>query len=189
MQAIFGGGMFATKKLIVISGVPKDSTPSNKASAKQVERIESTLMEQWENIPADSIVVLISYKPDKRTKGYKFFSTKAQLKEFKPLKEIELVNFVKQRLGELVTGDTATLIVATVGTSLFHLANECDKLQSYADYHALKKLTPEQITTIVYAQAEINSFAILDNFFTNKNKTLDLITKAQQQNQDMFQFL
>lgn len=189
MQAIFSGGMFTTKKLIVISGIPKDSTPSNKASAKTIERLESALMEQWESIPEDSIVILLSYKPDKRTRWYKFFANHAEIKEFKPLKEIELINFVKQRLGELVTSDTATFLVATVGTSLFHIANECDKLQLYANYHQLKKLTPEQIQTIVYNQSEINSFVILDNFFTNKQKTLELITKAQQQSQDMFQFL
>ncbi len=189
MQAILSGGMFTTKKLIIISWIPKDNTPSNKASAKSSERLEAALMKNWETLPEDSVVVLVSYKPDKRTKGYKFFANNSDVKEFKPLKEIELINFVKQRLGELVTSDIATLLVATVGTSLFHIANECDKLQIYAEYHKLKKLTPKDIESIVYAQSEINSFSILDNFFTNKKKTLELITKAQSQNQDMFQFL
>jgi len=68
MQAIFSGGMFTTKKLIIISGIPKDNTPSNKASAKSSERLETALMKQWETIPEDSIVILLSYKPDKRTR-------------------------------------------------------------------------------------------------------------------------
>lgn len=83
----------------------------------------------------------------------------------------------------------ANLIVSLVGNNLFNLANECEKLQIYAQYHHLQKLNAEHIQDIVYAQAEIDSFKILDNLFTNKKKTLELINDYQAQNTDIFQFL
>lgn len=72
---------------------------------------------------------------------------------------------------------------------MFNLANECEKLQLYASYHQLNHITDHHIQDIVYNQSQIDSFSILDNLFTDKKKALELITQAQQQNQDMFQFL
>lgn len=72
---------------------------------------------------------------------------------------------------------------------MFNIANECEKLQLYAEYNTLEKLTNENIQDIVYSQTDIDSFKILDNIFTNKSKALTLITQAQQQNKDLFQFL
>ena len=188
-NTIMSWGMFTTKKLVIIHGVPKDSTPSNKVLASKTAPVEEYLTTQRERIPTDTVLILVSYKPDKRTKSYKFFSKHADLKAYKPLNDDQLAWFVSHELGDLIDGRLANGMVSIVGTNMYHLANECEKLKLYAQYHNISKLTEEHITTIVYAQSEINSFSILDNLFTNKEKTLALITKAQQQNQDMFQFL
>ncbi len=67
--------------------------------------------------------------------------------------------------------------------------HECEKLQAYADYHSKTILSEKDIDLIVWSQAPIDSFHILDNLFSNKEKALDLISQAQQQQQDLFQFL
>ena len=105
------------------------------------------------------------------------------------MKGPQLTQFVQQNLGTLIDNSHANLIVSLVGDNLFNLVNECEKLRLYSEYHQLEKLSSEQIQDIVYAQAEIDSFKILDNLFTNKEKTLELITDYQEQNTDMFQFL
>lgn len=188
-NCIFSGGMFATKKLIIIYGVPKDNYTPNKALASKISPIEEMLINKWEKIPAESVIILISYKPDKRTKAYKFFSKNAEVKTFTPLKWPQLSQFVQQQLWPLIDTSKANLIVSLVGNNLFNLAHECEKLQMYVQYHQLEKLDEKQIQEIVYAQAEIDSFKILDNLFTNKEKTLELITHYQEQNTDIFQFL
>lgn len=82
--------MFATKKLIVIYGIPKDNTTSNKTNANKSNAIEEYLQKQWGNIPDNSIIIFVSYKPDKRTKGYKFLSKHTDIKEYKPLQDKQL---------------------------------------------------------------------------------------------------
>lgn len=189
INCIFSWWMFATKKLIIIYGIPRDNLPINKALASTINPIEEALIDKRDQIPAESIVILVSYKPDKRTKSYKFFSKHAEIKTFTPLKGIQLTQFVSQQLGELIDHKQAGLIVSLVGNNLFNLTHECEKLELYAVYHQLKKLDADHIAQVVYAQAEIDSFKILDNLFTNKQKTLELITQYQEQNTDMFQFL
>ena len=188
-NCIFSQGMFATKKLIIIYGVPRDNYQTNKALASKISPIEEMLIAKRDQIPTDSVVILVSYKPDKRTKGYKFFEKNAEVKVFKELKGVQLTQFVEKKLGSLVDNKHANLIVSLVGNNLFNLANECDKLALYAQYHQLDKLDASHIEQVVYAQAQIDSFKILDNLFTNKEKTLELISAYQEQSTDIFQFL
>jgi DNA polymerase III delta subunit len=189
LNAIYAGGMFSTKKLVVIYGIPKDSTPSNKTSASISWPIETYLIEHRATIPADTIVILVSYKPDKRTKTYKFFSKNAQVKTYEPLKDKQLIWFIQHKLWNLIGTTEAEMIVSLVWWHLFNIANECEKLKMYADYHWLQKITNSHIHDIVFHQWEIDSFQILDNLFSNKEKALQLIEQAQQQHQDTFQFL
>lgn len=188
-NAVFGWGMFASKKLVIIYGIPKDNTPSNKTSASKSGPLEAYLMEHREQIPTETILILVSYKPDKRTKTYKFFSKHAECKECKPLKQAQCITFVEQTLATLITKEQATYIVNLVWTTMYNLAHECEKLKLYAHYHTLEKLSNEQIQQIVYAQAEMNNFDILDSLFMDQTKTLKLIKQAQQDSDDIFQFL
>jgi len=189
LNAIYAWGMFSTKKLVIIYGIPKDSTPSNKTSASISWPIESYLIEHRNTIPTDTVVILVSYKPDKRTKAYKFFSKNSQVKTYAPLKDKQLVWFIQHKLWSLINTPEAEMMVSLCWSHLFNLANECDKLKAYAEYHAIKTLTNTHIHDIVFHQWEIDSFKILDNLFSNKDKALELITQAQQQHQDTFQFL
>ncbi len=42
-SALMSGGMFATKKLVIIRGIPLDSTPHNKAKTSDIDRCFSLL--------------------------------------------------------------------------------------------------------------------------------------------------
>jgi len=70
----------------VIYGIPRDNITTNKAKAEQAEPIVTFLQDHREQIPEENILILISYKPDKRTKSWKFFSKASEIKEFKPKK-------------------------------------------------------------------------------------------------------
>ncbi|HCB51968.1 TPA: hypothetical protein DEP21_05415 [Patescibacteria group bacterium] len=47
-------------------------------------------------ISPDTILLLVCYKPDKRTKFVKFLETNTSVKTFDALKPAELKNFVRQ---------------------------------------------------------------------------------------------
>jgi DNA polymerase III delta subunit len=49
-------------------------------------------------IPNDTILICISYTPDKRGRFYKWITKEGQLKGFSPLDKNELKRFVKQQI-------------------------------------------------------------------------------------------
>lgn len=79
--------MFVQKKLIIVHGVPKENDPAYKISASVQKSVEERLMSVWETIPADHVMVLVCHKPDKRTKGRKFFEKNTTVKSFAPLSD------------------------------------------------------------------------------------------------------
>ena len=160
-SALMGGGFFATKSLVVIYGIPRDNITINSAKAAEAQPVEELLQKYREQIPEDNILILVSYKPDKRTKSYKFFSKHAELKEFKPKKPKDLVPFVLSRATNLqdeakslISTAQAQMIIASVGPNMYNLAHESQKLQYYAQYHQLEMLSDEQIHSLIYSQSE-----------------------------------
>ncbi len=92
------GGMFSEKKLVIVPGIPKDSTPTQKVASKDSERITDYLMKHREQLSPDTILVLLSYKPDKRTKAYKFFAKHADVKTFARMNTKQLAGYALHSL-------------------------------------------------------------------------------------------
>jgi DNA polymerase III delta subunit len=59
-------------------------------------------------IPNDTILICISYTPDKRGRFYKRMTKEGQIKEFRPLDKNGLRRFVKQHTEDIVI-DTPAL--------------------------------------------------------------------------------
>ena len=188
-SALMGGGFFSTKSLTILYGLPRDNFPTNKVKAADATQIEDFLMKHREQITPENVILLVSYKPDKRTRSYKFFDKNSTKKEFKVPKGKALSSFVSAKLWSLISWSQADLIVSRVWDDLHNLSNEWDKLIQYADFHSLDKLTDEQIELVTYSQSQINSFDILDVLFTKPEKALHLIDRAQKEWSDMFMFL
>jgi len=82
IDTIFSGGLFVTKKLVIIFGVPGDKVSDNKISASKLEQFENGFMSRLDYLSADTIVLFVSYDPDKRLRLYKALGDVAQTKEF-----------------------------------------------------------------------------------------------------------
>lgn len=187
-NALMSGGMFATKKLVIMRWVPLDSTAHNKAKTADVERCCKLLEQFLATHDTETIVVCVSYKPDKRTKPYKRFATNAQVKEFPPLDEKQKLHYVQQQFWSLLNSEQQLHLVTSCN-DLWHLSNECNKIKHYANYHHLNTLTDDQLQNIVRSSISSNNFALLDHLYTNTTKSITLITTAQQAGEDTFQFL
>ena len=70
-----------SKKLIILEGVPLDSEQTNKLKADQYEKLTEEIMARNE-IPDDTILICVSYKPDKRGRFYKYITKEGNVKEF-----------------------------------------------------------------------------------------------------------
>gem|GEM_PF-1530710 len=178
-------------------GLPRDSTGTNKITAAEAEPLESLLIDSRDTIPSENILILVSYKPDKRTKSRKFFSSHATIKECKPKKGKDLTLFVLEKCqisdGEtnisLVDNSQAAFIVSRVGNNMYNLHYECDKIVHYALHHKLSAVGSETIEKLLYAQAEHDSFKILDSMFQDPKKAITLIEQAQANMQNEFEFM
>ncbi len=171
----FSWGLFVNKKLVVIFWVPWDKVSDNKISAAKLEQFEKGFIQRIDYLSPDTIVVFVSYDPDKRLKLYKALSEIAQVKEFKTPNAPGLKKFLGGLLGELVSGEDVDYIVSIVGNDMFRLAHEADKLKTYAKFHNMEKVNREVIDNVVYTETDANNFAVLDTMLTDKQKTLETI--------------
>jgi DNA polymerase III delta subunit len=99
-QNLYGGGLFISRKLVILFGVPLDSEPTNKLREEQYGKLSEEII-ATNNIPEDTTVVCVSYKPDKRGRFYKRITKEGQVKEFGIHNVTGLKTFIKQQAADL----------------------------------------------------------------------------------------
>ena len=77
------------------------------------------------------------------------------------------------------TEDVLEYFLAKVGSDLYHILHECEKLVLFCQLHGEKTVTFSTIDRINFGFVESNSFAFFDLLFTDKKKCLDVIQAAQ----------
>jgi DNA polymerase III delta subunit len=185
------GGMFSTKKLIVIRSVPKDNHPDNKAKASDQGPLEEWIIKNREDIPSDHVLIFVSYKPDKRTKGAKFFLENATVKEFPLLNEKQLAHKAQDLLTKYIDGVTATQLIAYIWVNggVGTLTRECEKLIHYAEAKDLSTITLEHIKDVCVASKESDAFALMDTLFLDTPKAIQCISDEQNNGKEPLEFL
>ncbi|EKD25177.1 MAG: hypothetical protein ACD_80C00111G0014 [uncultured bacterium (gcode 4)] len=189
-QAIYSSGLFTTKKLILVNGLPLDaSTKLGEERTEQLQVFVDALIKAEGKIPEDSLLVFISSTPDKRLKLYKFLEKNATVKTFEQLKNNSLEEFVKKELSDCII-DHATIqyFLTKVGSDLYRIWFECDKLKIRTQVKQQKKIDEAMIDLIVFGQVEIDSFALLKTLFTDKIKAIQILEKIQSGGADRNQF-
>lgn len=188
-QAFQWGGMFSEKTMLVLWWIPKDTTPTNKTKADG-GAVETYLIDHRDQLPDDLVLVLVSYKPDKRTKAWKFFQKVTTIKSYPATKEKDALHIVASwmsadRWGKI---DIPYLLQKT-WTNLYRVYYECDKLLWYARHHQLTELTHEHIDKIVVPQEHDIGFRILDTLFHDTAATYGTLWELEHQQEDPFKIL
>ncbi len=189
-QAIYNSGLFTTKKLILIHGIPLDwSTKLDEDNAKAFDEFLDKFIKAEGRIPDDSLLVFISAIPDKRLRLYKFLDKHATVKEFNQLKGGSLDDFVKQELHEFHI-DKAVIhyFLTKVWSDLYRIRFECDKLKTRAKVKQQHTIDELMIDTVVYWQVETDSFSLLNALFTDKRNAIRILEKIQKDWSDRNQF-
>jgi DNA polymerase III delta subunit len=131
-------------------------------------------------IPEDSLLVFISTAPDKRFKLYKFLEKNATVKEFSQLKNNDLEEFVKRELSDCsIDHPTIQYFLTKVGSDLYRVWFECDKLKTWTKIQQHKKIDEAMIDMIVFGQVETNSFTLLKTLFTDTKKAIQILENIQ----------
>jgi DNA polymerase III delta subunit len=120
---------------------------------------------------------------------YKFLEKNANVKEFNQLKNNDLEEFVKSELSDCII-DHATIqyFLTKVGTDLYRIRFECDKLKTWTKIKHQKKIDEAMIDMIVFGQVETDSFTLLKTLFTDKKKAIQVLEKIQNGGADRNQF-
>lgn len=116
----------ADKKVLVI----KNSGIFAKASESDVKFWLDTLSA----LPDYAVVVFNENEVDKRKTLYKSMASKYTAEEFPIQKEAELINWFARRLasgGKKMTKDDICFVIENVGTNMYLLKNEAEKLIAY----------------------------------------------------------
>ena len=91
-----------------------DGETTNKLKTEHYEKLTEEIMNRNE-IPTDTIVICVSYKPDKRGRFYKYIIKEGTVKTFSPLEISGLKSFIKQQMEELdLTAETISAIITKV---------------------------------------------------------------------------
>ena len=180
-QAVYSSGLFTTKKLILVNGLPLDVvTKLGDEKNQQLQTFVDALIKAEGKIPEDSLLVFISSTPDKRLKLYKFLEKNATVKEFTQLKNNDLEEFIKKELNDCVIDHSMIqYLISKVGSDLYRIWFECDKLKTRTQIKQQKIIDEEMIDLIVFGQVETNSFTLLQTLFVDKKKAIRVLEKIQ----------
>lgn len=159
--------MFAEKKLIVLKNVF--------GNAKfQEEFLEELSAQGGPALGGKDIVIVYEDCPaDQRTKFFKALQKHAKCQEFKYLQLAMLKKWVAEEFNNnkaKINPDALDLLVSFVGSDLWQMANEINKLSNYRKDSVVGK---EDIELLVKPNAENDIFKTIDAL-ASKNKKLAL---------------
>ncbi len=131
--------MFEEKRLIIVYGA--------------LSKVRDSFIKKAQEIPPN-IVVFFEEEVRKNDASLKHFSL---VQEFSPLPRSKVLAFLKKNARTEIDDSAAQLLVDFVGSDLWRLSMEMEKLSSYSS-----KITEESVRLLVRPQVETNIFKTLD---------------------------
>lgn len=161
------------KKLIVVENL----LTKNK-NAKFFDELNDLIKSK--KIPEFIFIIFVEEgKPDARKSIFKTLKSESDTQEFSPLAEYQInqwiVREVKAR-GAEIDSQAVNQLVAFVGSDLWQLSNEINKLISYN-----KKIIIENVNLLVSAKADDNIFKLMDAISVKDKKLALKLIREQLQ--------
>lgn len=185
-QSIYGGGLFVSKKLVILNGIPMDATTKmGEERKKPIDIFIDDFLSREGKIPEETLILFISSKPDKRLKLYKFLERNAVVKEFNQYKDSQLKDFIISQLGGIfIPDDVVEYLLIKVWANLYRLRFECEKIKTRCEIKNITKIDQQLIDKLAFWQVETNAFALLESLFTDTKRAVQIIAKIQDDGED-----
>ncbi len=152
----------APKRLVIVNGLlecfqgrrgdKKESSPPN----------PQPFSSRLNNLPPTTELVLVESQVSSGNPLYKQIACNAKMKTFPELKNDALLCWIKKRAAEAgggITPPAAALLARLVGSNLWILASEIEKLSLYA---GARQITGDDINTLVDYVQQASVFAMAD---------------------------
>ncbi|MFH2013444.1 MAG: DNA polymerase III subunit delta [Patescibacteria group bacterium] len=161
--------MFDNNKLIVIENI---FSFDKEAQEEFIEKLKDF----------DKDLIVWDEKPDLRTKLFKFLEPNS--KKFDLLKGSELRNWIKDYSKD-IESSAIDLLIEYVGSDLWRMSNEIDKLLNYT-----KKIERKDVELLVKPEFDLNIFNMVDALGDkDKKKAISLFKKHLDKGEDPFYLL
>lgn len=159
---------FGERKVVLLHNpVFLTAEKSKEKAAHNVERLEAYLKEP---APYTVLVIMAPYeKLDERKKITKELKRNAEIVEAKKLSEQELKNWIKQRAKHFsveIEPEAIELLLMLVGTNMFMLSSEIEKLSLYAANK--KQINTAIVEKLAARTLEQNIFTLIDKVVQKK---------------------
>ena len=191
-QTIYSGGLFTSKKMIVVKWMPLDTNEWNKITAEESESFISYFKKHWSQIPDDTILIFVSYKPDGRSAFLKLLKENipsVNIKTFEKVRWAQLKSFIRQQLWKIQIHELdIEYMLIKIWEDLYRIIHECEKLVTRCQIKNLPTIDHEIIDHVCFGMVESNTFAFFDNLFTDKAKTLSLLDQIRDDEANRNQF-
>lgn len=124
------------------------------------KELQEQICESLKKVPSSTVLLFTETKPDKRLSLFKKLLKVDKVQEFPVLEDIQVKRWIKaeaETRGGQIDSESVNLLFEKVGSDLWRLSNEIDKLISYD-----KKITAENIDLLVQSQVDQDIFRLVD---------------------------
>ena len=175
-QAMQSWWMFGQKTLCIIHGVPKDLDPTYWIPVWTQQWLQDRLMNNRDSLDNETCILLfVCRKPDKRTKGRKFFESRCTVKSFSTPSAKSTQAFLTERVWSLLSPDQLASLADRVQWDLRSAHHSAEKITAYAHFNTLSSLSDEQVQSILTWSKAADPFALIDALLTDKDRAYSLI--------------
>ena len=183
IQILCSSGLFSDNKLIIIYGLPGETT-----APWGTTDLEEQVIKHRDNLNDDYFYIFVSPKPDKRKKAFKFFSEKCDIKTFSTMDMRTLPKFINEEFQShldewykwiTIDKNTAVEIVNIVGNDGRNLSHECTKLAIAINMG--QSLSTELLHTTLTPLTESNNFGILEDLIQQSPHIYTTLDNLSQQ--------
>ncbi len=185
-EAFTAQSLFVSKQMVIIENVLKNAkSPAGK-------KLQKSLLEMLEKKETDNIVIFYDEHSGEKmgaNKFFKFLLKQKFVQQFKKLSNIETANWIKKTVlerGGKISLRAANCLAGLVGSDLWQISNEIDKLISYKKAQnpeliedaGQAEINDQDITEMVRGKFAENIFALTDAISQkNKQISIDLLEK------------
>jgi len=174
----------AERRLVIVKGLLERFEPKGKPGRKKTphmpdQRNEYKLLADHINkIPDSTILVLIDGRIRGNNPLLRELSDKAEVKSFPLLRDVELRQWIQRRVAEEggnISSQAVTLLAKLVGSNLWIMANEINKLVLFTSG---RRIEEEDVKGVVSYAQQASVFAMVDAILEFK---VDVAEQALQQ--------
>lgn len=177
-----GAPLLGEKQLVVVHGLlsrfqgqSRNRRQKKNNRSKESQDDYKSFTGYINQIPDSTVLVLVEDTIDKRNPAFRELASKATIKDFPLLRGADLRQWVQNRVkdeGSSISLQAENLLTRTVGSNLWIMASEIDKLILYASG---RRIEEDDIKAVVGYIRQTNVFAMIDAIFESNTRLAEQI--------------